>query len=304
MALDRLLEVAEELNGLNAEGERLNRNSAHATYHPGKPLSQERIRFQRRLLDDLMAEHERDREKEGEATAVITAGPPGAGKSSMVRGMGLKPAGARVVDADAVKLKLVEAAVSEGIFDALLSHRLADGYPIMPSELSSLVHDESVFLADRMMQRCLEAKENVVIEGTFAWPGLRRRYMKLLDMNDYSSVVLLDVEVDRETAMRQAHQRWANGRAEAIAGRNTMGGRFTPRGAIHLLFEDEDGLSVCHQNAVRFFTDPAAASFGDLRLVVCSGADAVDRRQYRRIVGEYQSGVPTILNEEGPPGRS
>lgn len=268
------------------------------------PLSQERIRFQRRLLDDLMAEHERDIEKEGEATVVITAGPPGAGKSSMVRGMGLKPAGARVVDADAVKLKLLEAAVSEGIFDALLSHRLADGYPIMPSELSSLVHDESVFLADRMMQRCLEAKENVVIEGTFAWPGLRRRCMKLLDMNDYSSVVLLDVELDRETAMRQAHQRWANGRAEASAGRNTMGGRFTPRGAIDALFEDEDGLSVCHQNAVRFFTDPAAASFGDLRLVVCSGADAVDRRQYRRIVGEYQSGVPTILNEEGPPGRS
>ncbi|WP_434614739.1 hypothetical protein [Arthrobacter sp. A5] len=63
----------------------------------------------------------------------------------------------------------------------------------MPKEVSSLVHNESVYLADRLTERCLEARDNVVIEGTLSWSGLPSRYFSLLELNDYSRVTLLDV---------------------------------------------------------------------------------------------------------------
>jgi len=60
-----LRRVEAELNALNATGEELHRHSDQATYRPGDLVSPDRIRFQRRLLDELIADGEGDIAKDG-----------------------------------------------------------------------------------------------------------------------------------------------------------------------------------------------------------------------------------------------
>lgn len=169
MTNDVLQRVHEELSWLTSEGGSAHRNSLRATQQPNQPLdiSGERLRFQRELLDELLSEGEDLIQKEGFAAVVVTAGPPGAGKSTHIDEMHVAD-GWREIDADEIKIRLLKAALKDGRFDDFLSTDLADGHPIMMNELSSLVHNESVSLADLVIKRCLERKENVVIQGTLS----------------------------------------------------------------------------------------------------------------------------------------
>lgn len=184
----------------------------------------------------------------------------------------------------------------------LLNGRLADGHPLMLNELSTLVHNESVFLADRFIERCLEAHENVVIEGTLSWKGLPAQYTKLLEHNDYASVTILDVEVDCATALEQAYKRWTKGRVEVINGARHGGGRFTPKEAITTLYDPTGLYSVCNQNAVDLFMSDGASGFDEVDLIVSTGPLPEDRRSYKRIVGDFSGGVlPGYLKDSVPP---
>lgn len=169
----------------------------------------------------------------------------------------------------------------------------------MPNELSSLVHNESVFLADRLIERCLEAQENVVIEGTLSWHELPAKYLRLLALNDYRKMTILDVEVDMDTALEQAYTRWAEGRTAAIAGESNGGGRFTLRDAITKIFDAAGEYSSCNKNAVDLFTDPAADDLDIVELIVAQ-AGRVEQR-YLRTVGHYRTSVPRYLSEPEPP---
>lgn len=294
-----LRRVEQQLNELTAEGGELHKNSALATYVLGQPITPDRARFQRRLLDDLRDEGEGDIEKDGLA-ALVTAGPPGAGKSTMVSEMHLPGTGWRRIDSDDIKVQLLEAARQDGIFDAILSRRLEDGYPIMPNELASLVHNESVFLADLFIERCLDEHENVVIEGTLSWEGLPSRYARLLELNGYSNVTILDVEVDCATALEKAYTRWAEGRVEVINGARHGGGRFTPREAITYLYDPTGRFSRCNENAVDFFKSDGVSGFDEIELIVTTGRPE-DRRTYKRIVGAYTDAEPVYLKDAMPP---
>ncbi len=296
-----LRRVEQELNLLTAAGGKLHKNSALATYIAGQPFSPDRVRFQRILLDELIAEGEGDIEKDGLA-ALVTAGPPGAGKSTQVRELRLAGAGWRVIDADDIKVRLLQAALQEGIFDSVLNHGLlADDYPVMLNELASLVHNESVFLADQLIERCLEARENVVIEGTLSWEGLPRRYARMLELNEYASVTILDVEVDCATALEHAYNRWMEGRIREINGARNGGGRFTPREAITSLYDATSRFSVCNENAVDFFTSDGVSGFGEIELIVSTGPQPEDRHAYKRIVGNYTAEEPVYLKNSVPP---
>ncbi|WP_205754311.1 MULTISPECIES: zeta toxin family protein [Arthrobacter] len=266
-----------------------------ATYVLGRPLPIEQLRAQRLLLDELLAEGDGDIEKGGLA-AIITAGPPGAGKTTARKALGMGGLGWRVIDADEIKVRLLEAAVQDGRFDSVFTRTLADGYPVMPNEISTLVHNESVDLANRLIERSLEAQENVVIEGTLSWEGLPQRYLKWLELNDYNTVTVFDVEVDRETALEQAYKRWAEGRIGTINGTHIRGGRFTPKEAITSLYDETGRHSKCNQNAVDFFNSPAAAGFGTLELLVTT-PDTEEPRTYQRLVGKHSGTPPVYLQD-------
>lgn len=296
---DTLRRVEQQLNELTADGGELHKNSGLATHRAGGPITPDRVRFQRRLLDDLQAEGEGDIEKDGIA-ALVTAGPPGAGKSTAVKERQLAE-GWRVIDADDIKLRLLEVGLQDGIFDAVLRRQLADGYPVMLNELASLVHNESVFLADSLIERCLQARENVVIEGTLSWSGLPQRYARTLEISEYTSVTILDVEVDCATALEHAYRRWTDGRIEVINGARHGGGRFTPREAITSLYDSTGRFSVCNQNAVDFFTSDGVAGFNEVELIVTTGPLPGDSCVYKRIIGDYSGPEPVYLRDSASP---
>lgn len=259
--------VEAELNALTLPDGELGKNSSRSTSVLYGPTDFSRRRFQAEVIEqylDLSPQVGHD----GLATAVVTAGPPGAGKTTLVEARGYAGAGWRVIDADKVKEILLERAKADGIYDDLLSRNLADSHPILLNELASLVHAESATIARYILDRSLEEQENVVIEGTLTWPGLAGEYLLKLAANDYHRLTIVDVEVPLATALENAGERWWLGRLAALDGTgDPAGGRFTPRDAISASFPS-GAVSVCNQNATRLFNDPRSRNFEEIRLIV------------------------------------
>jgi hypothetical protein len=215
---------------------------------------------------------------------LLTAGVPGAGKSRAVDQLGVVDDGWRRLDADVVKDYLIEDLVGGGRYDDLLGQMLTDGYPIMPAELATLVHEESAAFLNQLRVRCLARGENVVIEGTLSWPPFGERLLGELVRRDYREVTIVDVEVPRATAHEQALQRWWRGRQDRIAGQGA-GGRFVPAAAIDRAFTDPaDKHSVGAANARALFDSTTARALPVITLTVydSTGPAPVMQTEQRR----------------------
>jgi hypothetical protein len=165
--------------------------------------------------------------------AVVTAGPPGVGKSTLLQREGFLSAGWRNLDADLVKELLILRAVREGTFGDLLDRELADGERVRPLEAASLVHRESVSILDLLTDICLRRGENVVIQGTLAWPKQPQRLLEELNRQSYEQLTIVDVEVDLATALERSASRWWEGRKDKS---RVLGGRFMPARIIRDLY--------------------------------------------------------------------
>ncbi|MDI9940652.1 zeta toxin family protein [Rhodococcus sp. IEGM 1351] len=209
-----------------------------------------------------LAEPDRD----GQCAAIISAGPPGAGKSTALRERGLVDGSYRYLDADRVKDELLRRAISDGHYAELLSTVLADSHPIAPRELAALVHAESTEVIDDVREVCLQRRENVVIEGTLQWGPLGDILMAQLSEHAYTDVRIVDVEVPASVAHEQAVLRWWEGRRKGISGQDWMGGRFTPPAAIDILYENGP-VSRCAAHARAAFESSLAASITQVTLI-------------------------------------
>jgi hypothetical protein len=247
--------VAAQLEELTAAGGALSSSGPRATirlsdnYTAGGHPSRRRRRLRREVIARYLARR-RDVRRESRV-ALLTAGPPGAGKTTALNDLGLATRGWRRLDADVVKEYLVEDAVQSGRYADLLGRELADGHPIMPAELASLMHIESVSVVDDIRVECLRRGENVIIEGTLGWVP-------------YGVVA---------------------GRGERAAGGGGWGGRYTPTAVIDRLFTPADApRSVCAANARALFDSPAARDVAIMTLTVhdsTSGALAIAKHQRR-----------------------
>jgi hypothetical protein len=182
-------------------------------------------------------------------SAIVTAGPPAAGKRTALHAEIVGLDTYRILDADIVKEYLIEQALDDGIYDDLLARELADGHRIAPGELSALVHDESVQLIERIREICVLQRENIVVEATLQWDRHGPTIFSQLAAADYASVRILGVEADRDLVYAQALDRWWTLRAEWTAGKHPHGGRFVPPAAIDRCYPPT-GLSYCAQHAL------------------------------------------------------
>lgn len=242
--------VAHELTALSAPGLPLHRDSGESTHQRYPITDTSRARFHRTTIGWYLGLQNPRRDGR---TAVVSAGPPGAGKTTMLRARIPDIDEYRVIDADIIKDHIIEQALSDGIYDHLLAGApFADGHQLAPRELSALAHLESVSLADQIRRDCVSRKENVIIEGTLTWHGQGPTIFRELSDHNYTDVAVYGIDVDQATAHRQALGRWWQQRTQWIAGQDPLGGRFTPADAIDICYPTSGGESICIVNAKAF----------------------------------------------------
>lgn len=164
----------------------------------------------------------------GGAAAVVTAGPPGAGKSTA---MGAEPfSGYRRIDPDEIKDLLLEEGASRGLLDGADGVVLCDGRPVMQRELSARTHKASTDIADAIRDEAMAMRENVLIEGTLTWDGMAAVLARRLADNDYDRLRIVDVEVPADVAIERVRERWWSRRIVDAP----LGGRFmTDADVVH-----------------------------------------------------------------------
>ena len=211
-----------------------------------------RVRLHRELIDEFLNRNP-DVATDGLA-AVVTAGPPAAGKTHRLDTLGYGPRWRRI-DADELKVMLIEHDRAAGVLTvptALVGLDLPNGRPVMPLELAGLYHHESTALADAVRERCMAAQENVIIEGTLSWDGQGPQLLTDLVGNDYEALDVVLVEAPLDQALEQALVRWWEPRETG-----GLGGRFTPAATIRSMYHPGGG-TLCADNAHRLVADARA----------------------------------------------
>lgn len=241
MTPSRRNEVAEELERLNGPGGILSSKSMRSTWRMyGDGV--ERLRLWERIIDQYLGSD--DQVVSEGRLEVVTAGPPGAGKSQMTEGA----AGYRNIDPDLVKLTLLRIEGAARTYDNLLRMELPDGFPVMLNELSGLVHDESWQIAEVIRDRCMQRGENVILQGTLSWSPLVEKVLDDVAAYGYEGLHIAVADVDLNTAHERALKRWWTDRCDRD---QPMGGRFVPKSVIDACF-DSNG-SICSRNAQRLY---------------------------------------------------
>lgn len=278
--------VASELEMLGAPGEPLSMRGPRAT--TSLYLDAERVHRSVRLAREYL-DLQPDVAREGRA-AIVTAGPPGAGKSTTLGSSGLGGGSWREVDADKIKELIIRDELLAGTYSDLLERELSDGKPLMPLELSTLVHRESVAIASQVAAVSLRRGENIVIQGTLGWEGQTTAILKQLRGASYGELTIVDVEASLEVAIKRALDRWWSGRYDDGS---ALGGRFVPTSVIESLYLN--GSSKCRANATMMFE---LADFPSSQLITVENVDGevvmTTRQKYdgeEFVLGSQESSV-------------
>lgn len=259
--------VAAQLTTPSGEGRPLHTNAETSTWTHYAGNARRSVTRQKIVLRYLDLQTPT---REGRS-AIVTAGPPGAGKSSLLHTQVPELADYRVLDADIVKDFLIEDAIEDGLYDDLLTRELADGHPLAPRELAALVHRESTFLVEIMRKLCLGRRENIVVEGTLNWHRQGAEIFRQVADAAYSSLEVFGVEVAPQVAHRQARSRWWKGRTAWINRTEPLGGRFTPPDAIDACYPDRHNdaeLSHCSQHALELIEFARAGSIPNVAVTI------------------------------------
>jgi len=219
--------------------------STRVLYSTADLYSTERLDVHDQLIAELLAAQP-DVTADG-TLVVVTAGVPGAGKSTAVA---QRPelAGCRHIDADDFKDGLLVRARDEGLLDGWLTETLGDGLPVAVRELASFVHAESTVIAAASRDAALERGENLIVHGTLAHPTTIDDLLGAFDLAGYERIRIIDVEVPREVAVERSLARWWEGRT----GGDLLGGRFVPPADIERYYPKGAVESITRANAEEF----------------------------------------------------
>ncbi len=176
---------------------------------------------------------------------VVTAGPPGAGKSTILPSAVPDLTSRLVIDPDLAKVYLAGWCAEHGLYAEQLSVTLPDGRSLMPLELSPLLHSMSTEVCNVVRRTAFAQGLDVVVESTMVSPAYGERLLLSLAKADYQELMIVSVETDRETAHARAVERWWAGRAE----RGRLGGRLVLPETIDTSYPNTTVSSACRDNA-------------------------------------------------------
>ncbi len=185
-----------------------------------------------------------------EKRAIVLAGPPGAGKSSVlarvVAEMGSHRADWRVIDADHFKDVLLLQALRDGSYETHLLppavRALQErGEVFFPRELASLVHEESSQITKLALQQAIARGENLIVDTVLATPDKAVQLGRSLSDAGYT-VTVVQVETSLEISTQRTLDRWRAGyQADLDRPRSPeqLGGRWVPSVIPQSLFADD-----------------------------------------------------------------
>jgi len=211
---------------------------------------------------------------------VVTAGPPGAGKSSILSTAIADLSTRLVIDADLAKDYLGNWCAKTGRYADLLGTPLPDGGALRPRELSPLLQTVSTEVCNAVRRAALAGRLDVVVEGTMASPAYGDRLLLSLAKSDYDRLHIVSVETDRDTAHERAVERWWQGRK----GDPEMGGRLVLPESIDHAYAAGREQSVCRTNARALAT------------AIRAGGTAVEHVT----IAEYDDGTLALLDADPP----
>lgn len=205
----------------------------------------------RRLLAEARAEHPAAR---SDRRAIVLAGPPGAGKSTVLRDViGVDKSAWLTIDADEFKHKLLREALADGSYEQFLKPaQIKDcedaGEQFFPLELAALVHEESSLLANQLQVQALQEGTNVVVDSVLSNPDKAVALGARLVRAGYT-VEVIDVEVPFDLSQQRIAGRWRESYESAILTGEGLGGRWVPSVYARSVFDKTTGRSKSQESA-------------------------------------------------------
>jgi chloramphenicol 3-O-phosphotransferase len=243
------------LRQMSRPGGPLTLESASATTRNPEWWTDGRPEYDREMLHDRLLSEKRDARPgvRQNRRAILMAGPPGAGKSrARDELLGERAQEYMVIDPDEFKVGLLAQAKADGTYERwvvpeAVRRREIEGERFFPMELSSLVHEESDYLARRLERQCLADGDDVILDTVLSSDAKARDLARRLERAGYD-VQVVDVEVPREVSEERIRTRWREGNELAEKGEG-LGGRWVPSEFGAWVYGAPDGGSRPEANA-------------------------------------------------------
>jgi len=260
--------------------------------------------------------------------AILLAGPPGSGKSSVLTTLlereGTTASEWRVLDADSFKDHLLLESINDGSLGGHLSpdavrNAEAHGERIWPRERAALVHEESSELMKRARATAIAGGENIIVDGTMSNAESAKALAAQLQQSGYSIKIAV-VDAPRDVTAARVDYRWAKGYRQAVDGTaedpldRRLGGRWVPEQVVDAMYETPES-SVCRSSALAVAESSSAVTeLSIYRVEKADGApELIERRTGRRPDGRWKTIhrpdraariAAAIAQEKPPTGRT
>lgn len=197
----------------------------------------------KKIQDEIIEKFMRKYEKvPNDKKVIFSAGLPGAGKTTVLTSNeNLDLDEWATVSADDMKEELARGG------------HVPEIEGLTPMEASSLVHDESSELADRLLSKLSSQGKNVIYDFTCKMPASAIRRMEILENNGYNreDMRLVFVDIEPATANKRALARYRKGLNEGLEGKNDgIGGRYLPPKIINACISGGKHSSINAESVV------------------------------------------------------